>query len=81
MWGDGTAGYASKGPRVSLLNQQTCQRAKHECQGVYVCNQLQNDLLIDERYEPDLKRREAVFKAETEVNQIQGESPHAIAAM
>ncbi|KAJ7022876.1 hypothetical protein C8F04DRAFT_1309884 [Mycena alexandri] len=53
-WGKGSASSIQKPTKVLALNGALCQVAKHDCQGIYVCDQLDEDQLRGhERYEPD----------------------------
>ena len=68
--------------KVKLLNDHECQRADHECQGVWHCNQINPDLLRNcERYKPDPNQRRGLWEAELKVNDLEGETMHGVAAM
>ncbi|KAJ7765293.1 hypothetical protein B0H16DRAFT_1310196 [Mycena metata] len=68
-WGGGSAGSTKKPTKVLALDGVPCQVAKHDCQGVYVCDQLDQDLLHGhERYEPDDDEMRELFDAERTVN-------------
>ncbi|KAJ7440399.1 hypothetical protein B0H11DRAFT_1660472, partial [Mycena galericulata] len=70
-WGGGSAGAVnpSKATKVLTLGGVLCQVAKHTCQGVYVCSQLDVSLLDGhERYEPNDDDMRELFVAEREVN-------------
>ncbi|KAJ7131025.1 hypothetical protein C8R44DRAFT_904076 [Mycena epipterygia] len=70
-WGGGSAGATNKAKatKVAALDGVLCQVAKHECQGVYVCSELDISLLENhERYEPDDDEMRELFEAERVVN-------------
>ncbi|KAJ7142783.1 hypothetical protein C8R44DRAFT_726114 [Mycena epipterygia] len=70
-WGGGSAGATNKAKatKVAALDGVLCQVAKHECQGVYVCSELDISLLENhERYEPDDEEMRELFEAERVVN-------------
>ncbi|KAJ7022111.1 hypothetical protein C8F04DRAFT_1194836 [Mycena alexandri] len=68
-WGKGSAGSIQKPTKVLAHDGALCQVAKHDCQGIYVCNQLDQDLLCGhERYEPDDNEMRELFDAEHTVN-------------
>ncbi|KAJ7119239.1 hypothetical protein C8R43DRAFT_1152428 [Mycena crocata] len=68
-WGAGSAGSLTKPTKVAALDGVPCQVAKHACQGVYHCSQLDMSLLEGhERYEPDEEDMRELFEAERTVN-------------
>ncbi|KAJ7187531.1 hypothetical protein B0H12DRAFT_1040311, partial [Mycena haematopus] len=70
-WGGGSAGSTkeAKATKVLALDNVLCQVAKHECQGVYLCDQFDDSLLDGhERYEPNHDDMLELFKAERAVN-------------
>ncbi|KAJ7034512.1 hypothetical protein C8F04DRAFT_1183058 [Mycena alexandri] len=68
-WGDGTGGALGKPTSVTVLDGVPCQAASHKCQGVWVCNQLDEALLEGhERYAPDDSDMHELFDAERTVN-------------
>ncbi|KAJ6483033.1 hypothetical protein DFH09DRAFT_1462238 [Mycena vulgaris] len=61
-WGKGSAGSLSKATKVTALAGVLCQVAKHDCQGVFICDQLDKSLLDGhERYHPDDEETRALF--------------------
>ena len=81
-WGGGTAGSKKNAPKVKPLDDQLCQRADHDCQGVWHCNQIDPTLLSNcVRYKPDPDQRHILWDAELAVNDIEGESVQGIVAM
>ncbi|KAJ7038863.1 hypothetical protein C8F04DRAFT_1392709 [Mycena alexandri] len=68
-WGGGSAGLLRKPSAVIALDNAPCQAAYHECQGVFVCDQLDETLLDGhERYVPDDDEMRELFQAERTVN-------------
>ena len=67
--GGGSAGSLSKATKVTALDGALCQVAKHDCQGVFICDKLDKSLLDGhERYHPDDEQTRALFQAERDVN-------------
>ena len=70
-WGGGSAGSleVKKTPLVIPLDNQPCQYAEHQCQGVFHCSEMDMTLLEGcERYEPDDEEMRELWEAEREVN-------------
>ncbi|KAJ6474737.1 hypothetical protein DFH09DRAFT_1343071 [Mycena vulgaris] len=68
-WAGGSAGSIVKATKVAALDGVLCQVAFHNCQGVYVCSELDMSLLDGhERYEADDDEMRELFEAEREVN-------------
>ncbi|KAJ7510558.1 hypothetical protein B0H11DRAFT_2401870, partial [Mycena galericulata] len=68
-WGEGTGGSTSKPTNVVALGNIPCQVASHNCQGVFVCSQLDPSLLDGhERYEPDDEAMRELWEADRAVN-------------
>ncbi|KDQ61129.1 hypothetical protein JAAARDRAFT_191240 [Jaapia argillacea MUCL 33604] len=82
-WGGGTAGSTqlSKLTAVDALGTVKCQRADHECQGVFVCDQFDPSLLLDcIRYDPNDAKQDEIWEAERNINVVTSSSMHATAA-
>ncbi|KAJ7615487.1 hypothetical protein FB45DRAFT_757736 [Roridomyces roridus] len=67
--GSGGTTNVKKATKVVALDDVLCQLATHDCQGVYICDQI-DDTLLDghERYEPDEDDMRELFEAERDVN-------------
>ncbi|KAJ7158276.1 hypothetical protein C8R43DRAFT_827151, partial [Mycena crocata] len=70
-WGGGSSGSTppDKATKVTALDGVFCRVAKHVCQGIFVCSELDPSLLDGhERYEPDDDAMRELCEAERVVN-------------
>ncbi|KII84398.1 hypothetical protein PLICRDRAFT_179640 [Plicaturopsis crispa FD-325 SS-3] len=80
--GTGSGGSIGRASVVMALDSVKCQRARHSCQGIYHCNQLDMSLLDGcERYVPDPNQRRDLWEAERKINEQEGSTVIAKVAM
>ncbi|KAJ7049788.1 hypothetical protein C8F01DRAFT_1264828 [Mycena amicta] len=74
-WGEGSAGAVKrdKATKVIALDGTLCQVAHHYCQGAYVCDQMDPELLDEDytRYSSDTDEMKRFFERSCDVNQLQ----------
>ncbi|KAF7800308.1 hypothetical protein EIP86_011557 [Pleurotus ostreatoroseus] len=79
-WGGGTAGSNAQLVKVYALDNAQCRYAEHVCQGCFICDRADPQLINSERYEPDEEESADIYQRQCRINEVEYTSVQSQAA-